>query len=124
MNRDLEDGNSARTMIATAQREWTAPTPIVADMSSLPPPEVALSQASDYFVQVGSFANPDNAERARLDMASVGPVEVMTLSGSSGTLYRVRVGPLDDESAARTALAQAVGAGHPDARVILAHRAL
>jgi rare lipoprotein A len=48
----------------------------------------------------------------------------MPLSGSDGTLYRVRVGPLSDEIEAENALQQVVDAGHPDARLILAQNML
>ena len=79
---------------------------------------------SGYFVQVGSFSNPENAEKMRLELASFGPVEVMPLEGAVGTLYRVRVGPLADQDQAETALQQVVDAGHADARLIVARRML
>jgi rare lipoprotein A len=126
MNRELARGAPARTMIAAASgKKRSQPQPVVAaSLDPTPSPAMPISEPSGYFVQVGSFANPDNAERARLEMAAIGPVEVLPLSGSAGTLYRVRVGPLDDENQARTALEQVVDAGHPDARVIVSHNTL
>ena len=83
-------------------------------------PEPQPSGKGNYFVQVGSFADPDNAERARNDVAGTGPVQVEPLESQSGTLYRVRVGPLQDEMQARDALQSIVVVGHTDARLILA----
>lgn len=134
MNRELERGTPLRYMIAAAgEKKWPSPPVALASAGheafpkqALPAaePEPAISQASSYFVQVGSFANPDNAERMRIQLAGFGPVEVMALSGSDGTLYRVRVGPLSDEIEAENALQQVVDAGHPDARLILAQNML
>jgi rare lipoprotein A len=88
-----------------------------ADLQSQPAP----SGKGNYFVQVGSFADPNNAERARNDVANTGPVQVVPLEGQSGTVYRVRVGPLEDETQARDALQSVVVAGHTDARLIVSH---
>ena len=48
------------------------------------------------------------------------PVQVVELNGTQGTIYRVRLGPLDNEDDAKTALEEAVALGHPDARLIVA----
>jgi rare lipoprotein A len=77
-----------------------------------------------YFVQVGSFRDPDNAERARAELADSGPVVVTAVSGATGQLYRVRIGPLSDASQANRALQDAVNAGHSDARVVTAQEIL
>jgi cell division protein FtsN len=45
---------------------------------------------------------------------------VVSLEGQTGTLYRVRVGPLEDETQARDALHSVVVAGHSDARLVIA----
>ena len=81
-------------------------------------------ETPDYFVQVGSFADPYNAERAREELANSGPVEVQELDGLAGPLYRVRIGPMKNEGQAQIALRQAVDLGHPDARLIMANAAL
>ena len=73
---------------------------------------------------LGSFSDPGNAERMRRELAGLGPVQIMALSGSLGTFYRVRVGPLNDASAAESTLQQVVDAGHADARLIVARSTL
>lgn len=115
MNKRLQNGAPLRQYAAAKPKPKVA---MAAKIVAPPPP--AASGDGDYFIQVGSFTNPDNAERARNDVASAGPVEVVPLEGSSGTLYRVRVGPLVDESQARDALQTVMVAGHTDARLVVA----
>jgi DedD protein len=75
------------------------------------PPEANAEGAGSYLVQLGSFASRANADRLAKQVRSQGfPVSVSR--GSSGRLYRVRVGPARDRAAA-TELAQQLGAhGH------------
>ena len=75
-------------------------------------------------MQVGSFADPYNAERARDELENSGPVQIQELMGSQGPLYRVRIGPMKNEGQAQLALRQAVDLGHPDARLVMANAAL
>ncbi len=50
----------------------------------------------EFFVQLGSFTLPDNAQRLRQRLleANFGPVRVLPLTIPEGILYRVRIGPL------------------------------
>lgn len=143
MNRELRRGTPLNHMMAAADGRVTGATQVAAADQGLAPdpgddqsfaayPTVETSIASanadyetpDYFVQVGSFADPSNAERAREELAGSGPVQVQELMGSQGPLYRVRIGPMKNEGQAQLALRQAVDLGHPDARLIMANAAL
>jgi rare lipoprotein A len=133
LNRELRKGTPVNQMMAAANGELIGETQAaMADKSftSYPTVETNVATASaeyeapDYFVQVGSFADPYNAERAREELANSGPVEVQELMGSQGPLYRVRIGPMKNEGQAQLALRQAVDLGHPDARLIMANAAL
>jgi rare lipoprotein A len=133
MNRELRRGTPLNRMMAAAEGRWSGETQVATldqGLDSHPPVETDIASASadyetpDYFVQVGSFADPYNAERAREELANSGPVEVQELMGSQGPLYRVRIGPMKNEGQAQLALRQAVDLGHPDARLITAHAAL
>ncbi|MGH9326257.1 MAG: septal ring lytic transglycosylase RlpA family protein [Terriglobia bacterium] len=54
-----------------------------------------------YAVQVGAFANPNNAQRLKtLIEPHFGPIVIQTFDGAQGLLYRVRVGRLFNEPAA------------------------
>lgn len=138
MNRELRNGTPLRQMMATANGETSGgggmqiaaaepsfePSPVYQN----PKPTIASAttdyQSPEYFVQVGSFADPYNAQRAREELATSGPVQVQELMGSAGTLYRVRIGPMNNQGQAQLALRQAVDLGHPDARLIMANAAL
>jgi peptidoglycan lytic transglycosylase len=122
MNRQLDQGAPVRQI---ARKSEEAPPPQMALAEEIDQPsENASAVAPEYFVQVGAFADPDNAEHTRDELSDVGPIEVQSLSGSAGTLYRVRVGPLNSESEARDALSRVVDAGHADARLVMARNTL
>lgn len=54
-----------------------------------------------YAVQVGAFADPNNAQRLKaLIEPHFGPIVIQTYEGPPGLLYRVRVGHLNNEPAA------------------------
>jgi rare lipoprotein A len=116
MNEQLRRGNDTRVTTASL-----APAPTVLAVASDEPAQ-ATSYAGQggYFVQVGSFSDPTNAERTRTELAGAGPVEITPVSGINGELYRVRIGPLTSASRAERALEQAVSAGHLDARLVVA----
>ena len=131
LNQELRNGASVRQMTALlngdAIRQDTQIAEAEPGYDSYQPTIASATddyQSPQYFVQVGSFADPDNAERAREELAASGPVEVEQLIGVAGPLYRVRIGPIHNERQAHVALRQAVDLGHPDARLITANAAL
>jgi len=69
-----------------------------------------------YVVQLGSFASRANADRLARQVHSQGfPVSVS--KGTSGHLYRVRVGPAHDRAAASELAQQLRARGHSGAIV-------
>jgi rare lipoprotein A len=132
MNRELKRGTPIRQMIAAAdgnadqnyQVAEVAP-PRVQRVKYNTEPVQQFEQAPDttsyYFVQVGSFADPDNAERIRQQLSGVGQVQVAEVMGSGGTLYRVRLGPFNDANEAHAALNEVYGYDLPDARIVETH---
>jgi cell division protein FtsN len=62
-----------------------------------------------YFVQVGAYSDPANAQRVRGEAAAAGPVTVDVRRSETGAeLFRVRVGPwntLEEAENARRTLA-------------------
>ena len=133
LNQELRNGTSVGQMTALLNGDAiNRPTQLAAAEpdydSDQPEPTIASAtndyQSPQYFIQVGSFADPYNAERAREELADSGPVQVEQLIGVAGPLYRVRIGPIRNEDQAQVALRQAVDLGHPDARLITANAAL
>jgi rare lipoprotein A len=94
--------------------EMAAAMPIVPTAATTTP----LPQRQRYYVQIGAYSDPRNAERAREALRPVGPVSVTSIAGQLGTLYKVELGPLDDQGRAAAALDQVVAQGHADARLV------
>jgi rare lipoprotein A len=142
MNKELDRGTPMRKMIASAdRRKGKAPAANAAvaaakpkKKAAPPPPEPAFETASyepeaevaapqtamevTYFIQLGSFSDPDNAARARDRFAAVWPVQFIEVSGAAGPVFRVRLGPISSSADAETALIDAQSAGYGDARLI------
>jgi len=142
MNTELDRGTPLRKMIASAdRRRGKAPAETVQVASAkpkkkAPPPEAqyetaayeppteaeapaeAIAAEISYFIQLGSFSDADNAARVRDRFASVWPVQFIEISGASGPVYRVRLGPITNSEDAQTALMDAQTAGFGDARLI------
>jgi rare lipoprotein A len=147
MNKELQNGTSLRTMIARADRHKgrappetgtmvaetkpvkkkpvAVPEPEVTTVAYTPPaPDPAEATTAEpvyetsYYVQLGSFTDPDNAARARDHFSTVWPVQFIELMGSSGPVYRVRLGPIATAADAETALQDAYAAGFGDSRLV------
>ena len=69
------------------------------------------------YVQVGLFRDRNTAERLRLDLSDLGPVEVATLPQGRDETYRVRIGPMSDANAHAT-LAQVSAHGVAGSTVV------
>lgn len=127
MNRQLQRGTPLPQMIAAAGVPGEAgpqmaspggePTASFEAYRSLQAPAPVVSP--EYFIQVGAFANLDNAERARFNLEGFGNVEVTPVNASMGTLYKVTLRPPSPGVAGET-LTLVRAAGHPDARLIIA----
>lgn len=88
----------------------------------LPRPEVErvpVPANSRIFVQAGSFAQKDNADRLSGRLSAIAPTEVKSATVQNRQLYRVLVGPLASVDAADDVLARVVESGSRDARVIV-----
>lgn len=139
-DRHRSRGTVSDTMVADAamgQKKKAAPkpepveAPQVETVAYQPPPEPAVEQQqpaeepqqtagyeTNFYIQLGSFTDPDNAGRARDQFAAVWPVQYIELMGANGPVYRVRLGPIADQADAQTALDNAYAAGFNDARMI------
>jgi rare lipoprotein A len=134
MNRELENGTPLRQMIAAASGKRRSDNIQIAQAEPEPQEsyeaeseqEIAQIEQSprsavNYFVQAGTFADPDNAERLRREFVNIGPVQVAELMGNDGPVYRMRVGPFDNLNDAQIALNQVHGYGLPDAHLLESH---
>jgi rare lipoprotein A len=81
-------------------RDEPPPAPEAAPLTTAAAPRAA-PPASAYVVQVGAFADPDNAERVRADLANAGPVFIEAGWVDGRELHRVRLAADSDAEAER-----------------------
>lgn len=98
--------------------------------ASDPPPAALAAQPSDtvaalpasasahIWIQAGTFAVRDNAERLKDVLSAQGNVTISSIDRNGRVLYRVRIGPFDDVGAADAALARLDDLGTSGAKVI------
>jgi rare lipoprotein A len=98
----------------------TAPTPEM-DGAELAHQKVQLVpvKATQIFIQAGAFLRYDNAHRLSAILSTLGPTTVTQVNTKAGPMFRVRVGPLKTVGDADTMLERVIGAGHPDARIVV-----
>ena len=98
----------------------TAPSETVALTAN---PEAAVRQEpvkpTSIYVQAGAFGLFDNANKVRARLSPLGKVFLDQVLIDGKDLYRVRVGPLSDVTQADAILAQVIGTGYPEARIIV-----
>lgn len=70
-------------------------------------------------IQAGSFKSRDNAERARVTLSAIGPVDVTETNVGGDVYFRVRVGPFADEITAAAALPRVTEAGFDGAKIVM-----
>jgi cell division protein FtsN len=71
------------------------------------------------YVQAGAFGMRANAERLKDRLAAAGGLFISAIDRKGQRLYRVRIGPFDDVSAADAALARVLGLGSSDAKIVV-----
>lgn len=71
-----------------------------------------------YVVRVALFRSLENAKSAYAELSGFGPAEIIKAVGANGPLYRVQMGPFDNESDSQSALQTAIASGYEDARIV------
>ena len=70
-------------------------------------------------MQLGSFSSKENADKMYARLRAEGYLPgISTVRTSSGTMYRVRIGPQATREGAEETAARLVRAGEKDARVV------
>jgi rare lipoprotein A len=110
-----------------------APLPVASAPAVVPPPptaplegqptgqvtEVPVPAATHIYVQAGAFSMRSNAERLKDRLAAAGNLFISAIDRKGQRLYRVRIGPFDDVSAADAALSRVLGLGSSDAKIVV-----
>ena len=78
---------------------------------------VASAAEAQFWIVLGSYQNPGNAEAARQasGMGATQPLQVRAFDTSGGRWHRLLLGPFEARSQAAGMLAEARGSGHADA---------
>jgi len=100
---------------------------VAIDPSKPAPPQPAPSRqaVTDHpatlYLQVGAFSNRDNAERLgkRLQSSKLGEIHILEGNSTSGTVYRVRIGPLATVDDADRISNSLISLGISDTRVVI-----
>lgn len=71
------------------------------------------------YVQAGAFSQFQNANRLKVILSEFGPAKVTTVAIGEYYLFRVRLGPMSSLPEADRMLAKIIGAGYPEARLIV-----
>ena len=93
-----------------------------ADVAPLAPAvvgEVRFSERSRAYVQAGAFSHPTNVEKARVQLARLGPVHVTNIGSGGRDLWRVRLGPLASPDEAERLVAPVLRSGYPGSHVVV-----
>ncbi len=86
------------------------PNPVVQQM--------AVAQTKLY-VQAGAFGQQDNANRLAQKLSHLGNAVVEPVGYSGQTLYKVRIGPLDNVGTADSVLSKVLASGQSDAIIVV-----
>jgi rare lipoprotein A len=78
----------------------------------------SLRSPGRIYVQAGAFSVPENAQRVRSRIASLGSVEIVPSQAHGTALYLVRLGPVASEAEADRLRSKVVESGFPDARIV------
>ena len=126
----VPDGASASTSTVTPA-STAAPTPLpqateiarqddlIANAEKEPRLGQERVEPTSIFVQAGAFGLFENANKVRARLSPLGNVFLDRVLVNGRDLFRVRVGPIGNVGEADTVLAQVVGTGYPDARIIV-----
>jgi rare lipoprotein A len=71
------------------------------------------------YVQAGAFARYDNAHRLGAKLSMMGPIAVSQVETKTGTMFRVRLGPIPSLDEADAMLEKVIHSGYPSARLVV-----
>ena len=115
--------------VASVESSTLAPPPGVAaapePVKPPPPPaQVAVVSVgpSDLYVQAGAFTLYDNANRLAARLLSFGEISIQSAIVGENEFFRVRIGPLASIEQADGVLADLIGSGFPESRIIVGAR--
>jgi len=73
---------------------------------------------SKIYIQAGTFSLKANADKTQEALKVLGNVVIKEIQVDNSPMYRVRLGPIEDNDMAQIALKKVISMGHPDAIII------
>jgi rare lipoprotein A len=109
----------AATAAATPADVPSAPAAATAPVNAPAPVPASVAGPVALYIQVGAFAEADNAQRVLDRLQSTGMPHVFTVmsAGNGRTLRRVRVGPIGTVEEFDQLAARLAALGYPEARL-------
>jgi len=111
---------------APAQRAAPPAPVVVGSGAQAAPAQLAMQEVkqaavkpTQIFIQAGAFSRFDNANRMNAALQAYGSANISQVQTKQGTLFRVRIGPLANVNDADALLEKVIGAGYPDAKLIV-----
>ncbi len=114
----LSQTDIGSVQVASAQPTIQKPDAEVQQVAYQPPPPQEPAASGGYVVRVAVFHSLDNAQTAYQELSGFGPAKIVKAVGANAPLYRVQMGPFDNESDSQSALETAIAAGYEDARIV------
>jgi len=111
---EITQKGTGRVRVEAIDARGSQPQQVAQQPVTEPVSEPSLRQAPGKFLQVGAFANADNAERTQLRLASLSgeSVTVVPLESGGRQLHRVLVGPLSAGISVDNLIDRLVDAGY------------
>ncbi len=125
LNEAMNNGASLNQLASLSQNEDVQVAEIaprkkrasaVEQVAFEPEPQKAFN--AGYIVRVAIFHDLETASEAYQVVANMGPTQIIKAVGANGPLYRVQIGPLDNEQDAQSTLENAITSGFENARIV------
>jgi rare lipoprotein A len=109
---------AAASAAAVAFSTVPAVQPSPPPQAAAPPPSASMSEAPHFYIQVGAYAQAENAQRVLQRLRAAGlDASLNAGPGAAPTLQRVRIGPIGNVQEFDALTARLAALGFPDARL-------
>ena len=111
----------AQTRPAVEVQALPTPGPVVMETIPQPAPQTVASTSANLYLQVGAFSSRLNAEnlRTRLTQLATNPIHIFPGDNPAQPVYRVRIGPLNNDQEAQQLATQLQQQGITNTSVVI-----
>ena len=117
----------AKTAPQKSKNSKPLPTAVAAEGAKVEIPDLETQtvyqqapRSTQLYIQAGAFSRFDNANRLSASLSAMGAAATVSqVHGKSGSIFRVRLGPLASLSDADVLLDKVITSGYPDAKIVV-----